>query len=204
MKIAKWYPEIYAALQLVYDRCECGCRYNGLGNTLNEELDAGCLLALMFSEIMLNIAHAMAEAAGASNASNLQGVSTATNISEAAVALLGSIAQDAEILWDTWFRLAASVITGLLYDMGSEETFDVGGGMFLWVAGSMAIVPEWSTMDSNIRLQGSWGVQQLTGSLQGLEAETAAIESQYSSTATSSDVPLLMTNMLISRCWRTH
>jgi hypothetical protein len=188
-QIAKWYPKIYSGLELVFERCECGCNSNALRDNLERELDSGCLLALMFAEMMLHIAHAMAEAAGASDASNLQGVNTANSLPEAVVAFIGSIAHYGEIFWDTWFRLAASVITGLPYDMASERTVDVGGGIFLWVAGSMTIVPMWFTLDSEIRLQGSWGVQQMTGSVQGLEAETAVIESQLSSTATSTDIP---------------
>lgn len=188
-QITKWYPDVCTALELAYERCECGCNERVIDDILEEELDSGCLLALIFSETMLHVAHAMAEAAGASDVSNLHGVDTAITLAEAAVALLGPIAKYGEIMWDTWFRLAASAITGVPYDMADEQTLDVGGGLFLWAAGSMTIIPAWFTMDSDIKLQGSWGVQQMTGSLQGLEAETAVIESQHSSTAQSTNLP---------------
>jgi hypothetical protein len=126
---------------------------------LEQELDEGCLLALIFSEIMLHVAHAMGEAAGVSDVSNFQGPSTSINLSEAATAFLGGIADYGEIFWDTWFRLAASLATGVPYDMGNEETFDVGGGLLFWVTGSMTIAPAWFKLDAEIKLEGSWGIQ---------------------------------------------
>jgi hypothetical protein len=188
-QMARWYPEIHSGLTLAYERCECGCNANDLMEVLEQELDEGCLLALIFSEIMLHVAHAMGEAAGVSDVSNFQGPSTSINLSEAAIAFLGGIADYGEIFWDTWFRLAASLATGVPYDMGNEETFDVGGGLLFWVTGSMTIAPAWFKLDAEIKLEGSWGIQQLTGSLQGLGAEIAVIEAQCCSTATATNIP---------------
>ena len=41
----------------------------------------------------------------------------------------------------------------------------------------MTIVLVWFEIDSDIKLEGFWAVQTLTGSIKGLEAKTTVIES---------------------------
>lgn len=189
-KIAHWYPEIAAALQLAHQRCECGCSKSHFETAITNPLDEGCLVTLMFTEIILFVGHAMTEAAGGSDISSLKGIESSQSLVEAVVAFLGTVASRGEISWNTWFRLSSCAVTGTPYDLGEDvRTADVGGGIFLWVAGSMTIVPIWFNLSEAIKLEGSWGIRQLTGSLQGLEAEIAVVETQESNVAEDTSVP---------------
>jgi hypothetical protein len=137
-QIIHWYSDIKDGLKLAYERCECGCSRMRFEDCIEEELDTGCLMTLMYAEITLHIAHAMGEAGGAESVSNLQGLNTSIMLSEAAVQFLGVLADKHHILWDDWFRLVSSVITGISYDIAKGNTFDAGSldlGFSLLVGG---------------------------------------------------------------------
>lgn len=182
-QIARQYPEILAGLQMTFERCDCGCNREELMDILDRNLDSGCLVSVMFLQMMLHIAHAMAEAAGAQDISNLQGRSTAIQLSVATANFLGTIAHHGSIYWATWFRLAASAITGLPHNFSQEDDESEllrknNGRILLWLAGSMTVVPAWIGFDSALQLEGSWSVQQVNGCVEGLQAETAVVEAQ--------------------------
>lgn len=189
LRISTWYPELRSALELAYDRCRCGCNNQALELILEHELDEGCLVALMFAQVMLTIAHAIAESSGAEDVSNLHGKDSTSSLIEATVAVLGSMAQYGEILWDTWFRLVCCAISGLPYDMANVDTLDVSGGILLWVAGSMTIAPEWLDFNTKINLGGAWAVKRLVGSVAGVEDETGIVETQVTSRAHDVEPP---------------
>jgi hypothetical protein len=91
------------------------------------------------------------------------------------------------IFWHTWFRLACTAITGLpqtLIGQGLKLLSD-HGNMLCWIAGSMIVVPRWFDIDQEIRLQHSWGVKILHGSVQGVIGERAIIGTQTSTEASS-------------------
>lgn len=135
------------------------------------------------------MAHAMAEAAGASDISNLHGLQTTVALLESAVRLLGPPAKHGEIMWHTWFRLAASAIPGnCTIQQMRGHSMSVGAYFFgRWLHKDRSGV---LMMDSDMKLPESWGVKRLTGSLQGLEAEAAVIKSQCSSMGHSTSLPL--------------
>ncbi|RYP19397.1 hypothetical protein DL765_003370 [Monosporascus sp. GIB2] len=179
-QLVEWYPEIGSVMKLARERCECGCKKENFEETIRNPLDGGCLMALMFAEIMLVLGHAMAEAAGASDISHLHGVQSSTHLIEAVGALLGQIASEGQIRWNTWFKLAACAITGL--PCNEKEVMDYAGTTFseylCCVAGSMTVAPLWFDFDSEIQLESSWGVRVLSGSVNGVEAEHALIQGQ--------------------------
>ncbi|KAF2195733.1 hypothetical protein K469DRAFT_699341 [Zopfia rhizophila CBS 207.26] len=184
--LSKWYPGLADAMRMARNNCACGCRSTG-EELLDDVLNDGCRMTLMATEILLYIAHAMAEAAGAADISNY---TEPDHLSQAATALLGCIAVHRMIYWDTWFRLAACAATGMPHDTTSD---DISDGILLWVTGSITIAPLWLNFDQEIVLKGSWGIQQMTGTIPGLGDEKAVVESQRSSTATASMVPDLGT-----------
>jgi hypothetical protein len=179
-QLVEWYPEIGSVMKLARERCECGCKRENFEETIKNPLDSGCLMALMFAEIMLVLGHAMAEAAGASDISHLRGVQSSTHLIEAVGALLGQIASEGQIRWNIWFKLAACAITGL--PCNEKEVMDYDGTTFseylCCVAGSMTVAPLWFDFDSEIQLESSWGVRVLSGRVNGVEAEHALIQGQ--------------------------
>jgi hypothetical protein len=192
-QICKWYEEVFSALQLAYERCGCGCSRRQIEDLLEKELNRGCLVSLMYAEVMLLIAHAISESSGAEDVSNLHGSEASSNLAEAATAVLGSIAHYGEIHWDNWFRLVCCAISGLPHDMANEDTFDVSGGILLWIAGSMTIVPTWLDLSSPIVGKGSWAVKRLVGVVAGVMDETAVVESEATNGATNIKPPPLIT-----------
>jgi hypothetical protein len=180
-EIAGWYPEICAVLKLAYDRCECGCNDEDFNTLLisQSELNHGCLVNLILVEVLLQIVHAMADAAGAQDISNLRGRNSAVDLVQGAKVFLGCLAAYGRIYWNSWFRLCSSAVTGLPYDMASKNYINgFGDGLLFAVAGSMTVAPIWFALDKEIKLKGSWGIQQLHGSIRGLEGEKALVEAQ--------------------------
>ncbi|RSL81937.1 hypothetical protein CEP52_017084 [Fusarium oligoseptatum] len=197
--VAFSYPEIMTGLELAFERCQCGCNKSPLKKTLGTKLDSGCLLSVMFLEMMLHVAHAMAEAAGAQDISNLRGARTAIELGDAADKFLSIIATSGVIRWATWFRLVASAITGLPHNFAEEADEPITGyngitnkrELLLWVAGGITVAPCWLGYDSELALQGSWGVRQATGYVvEGISAEKAVI--QASASMESADTPQLV------------
>jgi hypothetical protein len=136
---------------------------------------------------MLLIAHALAEAAGAVDISNFDSEDSSYELIAVTKQFLGEISYMHAIFWHTWFRLACTAITGLpqtLVGKGLKLLTD-HGNMLCWIAGSMVVVPRWFEMDQEIRLQHSWGVKILHGSVQGVIGERAIIGTQTSTEASS-------------------
>jgi len=189
-QICIWYPEILATIELAYERCACGCNDKDLHEILEQGIDGGCLVTLTFAETILTIGHALAEAGGADDISNLKGKDSAKSLMKATVAVLGSTAGNGIIDWPIWFRLVCCAITGLDYDMGDEEeTFDVSGGILIWCAGSMTIAPIWLDFTKPIIFERSWAVQRLVGTVPGLQSEFGVIETQTTSGSGDIDPP---------------
>ncbi|KAK2839350.1 hypothetical protein FQN49_006227 [Arthroderma sp. PD_2] len=191
-EIAQWYPEISAIMQLAYDRCECGCSEEDFEMLLTSqpEMNPGCLVNLIFVEALLQIVHAMADAAGAEDISNLRGRDSSISLVEGAKLFLGCIAAYGTIFWDSWFRLCSSAVTGLPYDMASTDSIDNrNDGLLFAVAGSMTVAPSWLTLEKEIKLKGSWGIKTLNGSISGLEADIALIEAQSTNRAVKDITP---------------
>jgi hypothetical protein len=172
------YPDVDDALAVARDRCECGCNSNKEQNlrefrTLQyDRLDDGCLQTHMFTEIMLLLGHAFAEAAGAKDISNLRAEDSYSSLVKVSMQFLVELIQLRCIKWETWFRLAASAITGLPFDLALNKDFH---RLVFWQAGPITIVPLWFKLDQEINLESSWGVEIIRGSIQGIESEWAVI-----------------------------
>jgi hypothetical protein len=143
-------------------------------------LDDGCLQGVMCTEVMLMVAHSMAEAAGALDVSNLHGPDSSQALIDETTMLLKNIAKRGLIIWDMWFRLASVAISGLTssFEVHSDASAEIGGGLICWVAGSMTIIPRWYCLDRNLDLKGSWGVRMLTGCIAGINTKQAVLETQ--------------------------
>lgn len=202
-EIASWYPEILAGLQSSHERCSCdSCMVPGSNNEKvmlqrlnNLKMDPGCFLILMYAEIMLHIGHALAEAAGAHDISNLHAQKTAIQLSEITASFLGQIAERGSIYWETWFRLAVTAITGLRMNLASSQHGDTHtretlnrGELVFCVVGGMTVLPKWAnSLTIHSELEGSWSVLREEGCIKGLESETALVETDGSIASDSSN-----------------
>jgi len=183
--ICKLYPEILDAMAMARQRCQCGCRTTLLSSDVDDNAD-GCRQTLMAAQVLLYISHALAEAAGAEDVSNVHGTSSAKGLINATMELLGTIAVDGYIDWVLWFRLAASAITGLHQDIWAKryrwDTQNLSGEMPMFVvSGSMTVVPTWFDLDREVDLRHSWGVKTLAGSVRGVIDEVALVQAQPTS-----------------------
>jgi hypothetical protein len=184
--LCEWYPELADAMKLAGERCECGCDPRSLA----PDLPPGCLQSVICAEIVLLVGHALVDAAGAPDISNLHGENCARSLIDATINILEGIAQRGTISWRHWFKLAASAVTGLQYDIVDETAnIDVGGELICWTAGSMTVVPSWLQLEERINIKNSWGIKVLKGSVRGVQAERAVVESQRSSAAKPSESP---------------
>ncbi|EPE36567.1 hypothetical protein GLAREA_08730 [Glarea lozoyensis ATCC 20868] len=175
------FSDVMDALAVARDRCECGCDSNekqdfrGFRTLQYDRLNDGCIQTHMFTQIMLLLGNAFAEAAGAKDISNLRGEESHFSLVKATMHLLVDLIQTHHVQWETWFRLAASAITGLPFDLALNTTFI---RLIFWQAGPMTIVPLWFNFDQEINLESSWGVQTVRGNIQGIESEWAVVASE--------------------------
>lgn len=177
---------VRASMALAQERCTCGCDSQILSESTPNETylytDRGCVMDLMFAEIMLLIGHALAEAAGAIDVSNLRSQDSALGLIDTVRDVLGYIIRYGEIPWNTWFRLAATAITGQPHHRDQSESFSSrSDGILLSFAGDITVAPIWLSMDEEIGTKGTWGVQRLTGCVAGADAEYGLIEAELTS-----------------------
>jgi hypothetical protein len=181
--IIKWYPELSDAMDFARDRCTCGCK------EVLSQIRLGCLQSAVYAEVLLIVGHAMAEAAGAVDISNLAGSRLSRALVVATARLLGDIAHGGIIWWSTWFRLAATAITGTPNPIGDEHSKQGRGEVLCAIAGSMTVVPAWLVFDEDITIEGSWTVKTLVGVPFGIMTERAILLARSTNFATPQDVP---------------
>jgi hypothetical protein len=184
-------------MALAKQRCECGCRKGAPSGDVDDG-GAGCRQILMAAQVLLYIAHALAEAAGAEDVSNMRGADSAKDLMDATMELLGTIATDGYITWTLWFRLAASAITGLRQDVWAKRhPWDAnqltGGEPMFVVSGSMTVAPQWFDLNQALNLRHSWGVKILTGTVYGVTDEMALVEAQPTGRSAGTFTPNLFT-----------
>ncbi|KAK3372177.1 hypothetical protein B0H63DRAFT_484004 [Podospora didyma] len=174
--ICNLYPEITEAVSVARHTCRCPCcvRASSAWATGGDDT---CRQGLMAAQVLLYIAHALAEAAGVDTISNANGPESAKDLINATIQLLGTIAVDGYIPWRLWFRLAASAITGLPQDIWAKRPADGDKPIFV-VSGGMTVAPVWFDLDQEVQPNQSWGVKILTGVVAGVRDEVALVQAE--------------------------
>ena len=127
------YPDIQFALMAVAPRCHCGCV---------EQVDEGCLQSIMLAEIVLLVGHSLADAAGASDISNLRGRETGRDLLDATSTLLTEVVRNGEIRWQTWFLMDSIAITGFfLRVIIARQELGMMEDVFCYCVGPITVVP---------------------------------------------------------------
>ena len=197
------YEELAAGVALVQERCECGgCKGDFVSDPVKgiatrapvvataslDSLNHGCLCTVMLMEMVLIIGHAMSEASGAVDVSQYSGKQGARGIAQVVMNVLGSVATKGEIRWESWLAMVSTFIGGVARDEVHDSATAQTNGLpraklqtLLHVVGSITIAPSWLVLESPLRLQGSWAVEQLLGAPVGIQADIATVEMQQSS-----------------------
>ncbi|KAK7952813.1 uncharacterized protein PG986_008541 [Apiospora aurea] len=152
------YSELKDIMDLASERCVCGCEKG------EYRLRPGCLQSVILAQALMLIGHALAQAAGATSASNLSPTDPySTPVIDATIRVLDSLATQGMILWGDWFRLVATVITGIPADLGIRSALDELGDILGCTFGPITLIPSWFHPGSKFSAKGSWGVKVLMG-----------------------------------------
>jgi hypothetical protein len=183
--VTEHYYELTDAMAMAGTRCECGCKRSR--NTKD-----GCLQTVMLGEIVILIGHALAEAAGATRVSNLtDGPDGPKSIFDATIRLLDTIACQGIILWGDWFRLVATVITGIPSSLGVRQGLSDSGEVFGCTYGAISLFPAWFSIRDNVSLESSWSIRQVLGSPIGAISERAFYKPHVTNDAIVEHIPLI-------------
>lgn len=168
------YHEIGDAMKLAAQRYACGCE----GPMI--DLREGCLQTVIAREVLLNLAHALADAAKVETISYLYGSKSAESLSDQTIIFLNDIRQYGTIHWREWFVLSAIAATGTLRDLVSHDHLQDSdrGDLVAWIAGSTTVVPRWFGFDKKINMEHSWGIDILTGTIANVTSDEAVILTQ--------------------------
>jgi hypothetical protein len=179
--ILRWYPEIHDALEQHRSRCACGCE-----EVLGRSLRRGCLQSLIYSQILLLVGHAMAEAGGAESISHVEGSDSSKALMFTTSRLLGDVASG-KIHWSEWFLLVATAITGTPrrnIDKNRKDSEILG-----FIAGPMTVIPAWLVLDKDYPIRGSWSVKTLMGIPSSVMTERAILLARPTNQAYVRTVP---------------
>ncbi|KAI0133217.1 hypothetical protein F4776DRAFT_147237 [Hypoxylon sp. NC0597] len=118
---------------------------------------SGCLKRLALEEVMLLLAHGVADGFGVSDVSS---VSDVTPIVRGMTTLLIQLAYEKRIYWDTWFTVASCVYLGCPFQQAVQDTHPAyGGTSFAAIQyGNLATVAPWLDLTKEITIQGCFGL----------------------------------------------
>ncbi|KAI0834615.1 hypothetical protein F5Y06DRAFT_278479 [Hypoxylon sp. FL0890] len=117
----------------------------------------GCLKRLALEEILLLLAHGVADGFGVRDASSISDVSP---IVRGMATLLIQLIHEKRIYWDTWFMVASCVYLGCPFQQPVQDTHPAfGGTSFAAIQyGNLATVAPWLDLTKEITIQGCFGL----------------------------------------------
>ncbi|KAL1615322.1 hypothetical protein SLS54_009103 [Diplodia seriata] len=151
-KILMWFPAVKDVLRIAQDRCFC---YHCTHGSKLSQCKPGCLREGARRRLLVLLAHAIAEAMGASDVS---GRCDSEDTLLGTIDVLAEIIQHKRISWDTWFRLSACVTTGLdwgtFYNVDAEGLSSYAGVQY----GSLVVHAAWIDLSRTVELRGSFRI----------------------------------------------
>ncbi|KAI1138675.1 hypothetical protein F5Y05DRAFT_46689 [Hypoxylon sp. FL0543] len=117
----------------------------------------GCLKRLALEEILLLLAHGVADGFGVSDASS---ISDANPIVRGMATLLIQLVYEKSIYWDTWFTVSSCVYLGCPFQQPVLSTHPAfGGTSFAAIQyGNLATVAPWLDLTKEIAVRGCFGL----------------------------------------------
>jgi hypothetical protein len=125
--------------------------------TNKTRLRLGCLKRTAVEEVLLLLAHALADGFGVDDASS---VSNSTPIVEGMAVLLLELIQEQQVCWDTWFTLASCVYLGCPFEKPVTHTHPAfGGTAFAAIQyGNLATLAPWLDLNRELTVRGCFGL----------------------------------------------
>lgn len=132
-------------------------------------LQDGCLKSEGLNRLLKFLAHSIADGLGCSTAS---GVSHGSAITEAMGVLLYELVEKRQIVWDTWFHVAATVALGCPFRPSVGQQHTRGSAVAAVQYGSLSLIAKWLDISQKIYIrhcfsaleqQGRLGVMQNNG-----------------------------------------
>ncbi|KAI2463451.1 hypothetical protein F4781DRAFT_416626 [Annulohypoxylon bovei var. microspora] len=124
----------------------------------------GCLKRIALEEVLLLIAHGVADGFGISDISS---VFDATPIIQGMALLLIQLVSEQRVYWDTWFAVASCVYLGCPFQQPVLETHpSFGGTSFAAIQyGNLASIASWLDLTKENHIRGCFGLIESRGRL---------------------------------------
>ncbi|KAH7180277.1 hypothetical protein DER46DRAFT_928 [Fusarium sp. MPI-SDFR-AT-0072] len=124
--LLEYFPILKDMASKVGAECQCSeCPFEKRGLVKQGSLKLGCLRRLAVEEVLLLLAHGVADGFCVDTASS---VSDTTQIVEGTATLLLELIEDSKVMWDTWFTVASCVYLGCPFQRPVEPTHPAFGG----------------------------------------------------------------------------
>jgi hypothetical protein len=173
-EVLEYFPCLESLRDFAEASCLCPfCRHQSGSPSLPPP---GCLQRDSINEVMQLLAHGIADGFGVSDAS---AVRDASPIIQFMVTILLEICQKGRILWNYWFGLAATVLLGHPLDLkpGSHEN---GANSIAAVQyGDLVAIAPWLDLTGELRIKGSFHLEDRYGILGVIEHDTSNLEEQF-------------------------
>jgi len=188
--ILNWFPHVRKTLSHVRSRCRCmPCRFRCMpftnGRTMRDAgpgiaSKPGCLVRLAVNDLVLIIAHAIADGFGIPDASNLSDPSIVrTGLQE----LMTELIVHKRIAWKTWFSLAACTYLGCPWPVERQQ--HLARKRFAELVaiqhGSAVVVALWVDIRSALAPQNSFGCFVAAGQLSGMSTDFGVLYTEDTS-----------------------
>ena len=156
-----YFPILRDLVRETKPHCRClGCRQPE--NSEREILSKGCLQHDVLEEVMVLVAHAIADGFGANDTSaNTKPAGMVAGI----VDILESLVAHKKIFWDHWFMLSASIFLGCPYQ-ASPMALEFAGTTYAAIQyGNLAAIASWLDISKKMQIRGCFGLLEGRGKL---------------------------------------
>lgn len=179
--LLRWFPAAEDLLDAARGRCHCRiCRAEGPLH----QCKSGCRRYSAVSELCTLLCHALADGFGVLDAS---GTFSSSDAISAIFVVFGDIIFEQVIRWDTWFKVAACVLTGCDWTPVADVTYDGGGTCWVGMQyGALLVTAPWLNSTFDLDLKGCFSVTVYEGIAQGITADIAFILSEATTPAETS------------------
>jgi hypothetical protein len=169
------FPILLDRLKILQFNCVCpNCSMFSSNDLTSSIPQPGCLKHNAVEEIMLLLAHGIADGF---NINDVSSISNPDSIVEGIFNLLHELVHEQKVSWDSWFALAATVYLGCPFTVPEKHySQDYGGTSFAaFQYGNLAVQAPWLDMNRKLESKGLFEMFGLRGRL-GVLAQAYASE----------------------------
>lgn len=164
------YPGLNDLIGKAQSECSCVSCARGRNDT---HLQPGCLKFYSYASVLSLLAHSIADAFGADNASGSVETSLQADNSDvhSVERILLDVAKNSRVVWQTWFEVASCVYLGRRYSNAEARRYENGllpadNSMTIAIQyGGLAVVAPWIDLSMEVKHLGSFGFVTVQGRL---------------------------------------